>query len=145
MTSRAVIAVRRWQVVAAFVLLIGASAVVIVWEDGRIDANARRSARAEAKAVAAQRVNVVQNDLRHELVQAAHNADVRLCQEIESIKERIRATVAVDDEQFLASLAQIGLQPTSTQALSLLAEAHEREADTLERFAPLNCRALGLG
>jgi hypothetical protein len=139
------VTLRRWQIVSAFVVLVVASALVIVWEDGRIDKNARAIARAEATAVAAQRVNATQNQIRRELVRAFHDSDLRLCRQLEALKERIRATVHVDDASFLATLAQIGIQPDSDQARALLAESHARERDTLERFAAIDCETLPSG
>src|SRR4029077_8644631 len=95
----------RRKVALAFVAVLAATAGVILWEDGRIDANARKAARAEATAVAAQRVNEAQNAIRRDLIRQARASDLRLCTELESIKERIRATVVVRDAAFLASLS----------------------------------------
>lgn len=137
-----IVEVRRWQIGGAFVVFAVICALVIWWEDGRIDHNTHAIARAEALAAAATQANVVQNRLRRERVHEFQQHDLELCQEVEALKERIRATVLVNDQQFLRALGQLGIQPQSTQAKALLSEAHARERETLARFTAIDCRAL---
>jgi len=132
---------RKGPVLAASAALVSV-VVLVVAMSYVVSRNAETAARAEAKAVAAQRVNRAQNVIRAELVVEFRRADRRLCVAINAVYERIRATVRVDDEQFLASLKQIGIEPDSAQAAALLEAAHEREQETFERFASVDCAKL---
>lgn len=131
---------RRWQVAAAFIALVVASALVITWEDGRIDKNARGVARAEARATAAQKVNRLQLQTRKELVAEARRADKQLCTEIEAIKERIRATVRVNTrEEYEIILRRINPGIAEGQVTALYNQAKAQEQEVQERFAARDC------
>jgi len=132
----------RWQLVAAFLLLVASSVAVALWNDHRIDQAETRILRNSASITDLRLTNAAQNALRNQIVRRARHADLTICQETEKIKERIRATVHVDRASFQNTLAQLGIEPDSSQGLALFAQAKASERETLARFSPKNCKAL---
>lgn len=137
--SNVTVTLKRWQIAASFVAIVVVSALTIWLHDHRIDNAIKRSnvavlasAQANAKASAAQAANRVQDAVRRDLVSL-------FCNEIESIKERIRATAMVDRREFRLTLERLNIDPDSQQGQALLLQAFEQERELQERFAPLDC------
>lgn len=143
------VTLRRWQVVAAFLLLVASSVAVSVWNDRRIDqaehriqSNAASVEQLEEQAAELEAANQRQNEFRADLVRARERADLVICREIEKVKERIRATVTVDRAEFRDTLTQLNIDPDSEQGQALFARAKANEEETLERFRARNCKVL---
>lgn len=145
---------RRSVFVQAVALLIVPASIVIllvllatagaVWWDSRERSQANRGLieRLKDQADALREANQRDDELRAELVRGLRRADLVNCRENEKQNERIRATVMVREDEFNQALTQLGIDPGSPQGRALLKQAKDREAETLERFRPRNCKAL---
>jgi hypothetical protein len=131
---------RRWHIPAAFVTLVVVSVLLVWLNDHRTDQAIRRSNAALLTATAAlarseanSAVNRSQDAIRRELVDL-------FCEEIESIKERIRATVRVNSRaRFAETLRRVNPDVTDEQIDALYQQAKAQEQEVQERFAPRDC------
>lgn len=142
MAPRRVVEVQRWQVVGAFLVLVGIAVGVAWWNDYRIDQAEKRVTSNRASVADLRRANEAQNALRGELVAEARRVDLIICRDSNALKERIRATVRVRETEFRQALMDLGIDPDSRRGQSLFKAAKAREAEALERFKLRNCKAL---
>jgi hypothetical protein len=140
---------RRWHLLlllGVFTLWSVAYAIVADYRldqaEARINQNTKLAAVALVRANAEAAENRIQNRLRAERVAEFRQNAIRNCRELEAIKERIRATVRVDEDRFRLSLLALNIDPFSPQGMGLLERAHQVEAETLERFKRKDCGTL---
>jgi hypothetical protein len=143
------IVLRRWHLLLLLAVFTLWSVAYTVWSDNRIDTaeqrisrNATISAAALVKAEHAQIENRIQDRLRAERVAEFRRVAIDHCRELEAIKERIRATVRVNEAEFRLSLESLNIDPDSPQGMALFERARQNEAEALERFKAEDCRAL---
>ena len=123
---------------AAVILLVLAMTAGVLWHDARSRSSANR-----ALIERLQQVNADNIAIRKELVERSRAADLRICREVESIKERIRATVVVDTRvNFAVTLRRLNPDISKAQIDALYAQSKERQQEVKERFAPINCEAV---
>lgn len=138
---------RRWHLLLLLGVFTLWSVAYAYWSDERIDAAERRisantviavSAAAQAEVAAAE--NRLQDQIRRERVAEFRRNNMRFCREIESIKERIRATVRVRPrEQYEETLRRLTPDISEEQVDALYAQAKAQEQEVQERFAPSDC------
>jgi len=140
---------RRWHLLlllGVFTLWSVAYAIVADYRldqaEERISQNTRLAAVALVRANAEAAENRIQNRLRAERVAEFRRNAIRSCEDIEAIKERIRATVRVNEDEFRLTLLSLNIDPDSPQGMSLFERARQSEAETLERFKRKDCGAL---
>ena len=130
----------RYAISASFLAVVAISALIVFVNDRRTDKAIRKSevavlvaARANARAEAAIEVNRRQDSIRRELVGL-------FCEEIEGIKERIRATVKVNTRaEYAIILRRINPGIAEDQITALYNQARAQEQEVQERFAARNC------
>ena len=126
----------RWQAVGAFIVIVAIAVSVAIWNDRRIDAAEKRIIANRASVQDLKKTNERQNAVRSELIKV-------FCSEIESIKERIRATVRVPVRDIYAErLRKLNSELTDAQVDALYQQAKEQEREVHERFEARDCATL---
>lgn len=127
---------------ALVILLVGVLTAGFVWWDARERARSNHTLieRIERSEAAQKRQERRADRRQQQALTRVRDAALRACREIEQVKERIRATVRVDEAEFKATLRELDIDPDSPRGRSLLARARANEAETLARFAPQRCR-----
>jgi len=140
---------RRWHLLlllGVFTLWSVAYALVADYRldqaEERITMNTKVAAVALVRANAEAAENRIQNRLRAERVAEFRQNAIRNCREIEAIKDRIRATVAFNRDDFRQQLRDLNIDPDSPQGLAILERARQQEHETIERFRSKDCGAL---
>lgn len=125
------VTVRRWEVaVAAFVYLL-----VIAWTFTTMQRDIDR-AEERIKRNAVQ--NATQDAVRRQLLIGLRAADMRSCEQIETLKAIVRPDV-FDELQTRALLVDLDIDPDSEQGQRLLERGRVTNARERRELAPRNC------
>lgn len=129
------IMVRRWQIVGAFILLVGIAVAVAAYNDHRINRAEQRISHNSARAQDLAEANKRQDKLRVELLQGLRRADLRACLRIEELKAQNRAEAQQNFDQLDRNLRLLGI-PKTDEIVKVALEQLQRD---LTRNAPAEC------
>ena len=126
------VTVRRWEVVAAFVVVVAAAVIAVQWSNHNID---KRIDAAEKRIRANTATNEQQNEIRRELVAHFKKTDARICMFINALRTENRREAQLDFDSLDADLRLIGIEKTP----AIVARATEELTRALNRNQEVDC------
>lgn len=126
------VTVRRWEVVAAFVVVVVAAVIAVQWSNHNID---KRIDAAEKRIRANTATNEQQNEIRRELVAHFKKTDARICMFINALRTENRREAQLDFDSLDADLRLIGIEKTP----AIVARATEELTRALNRNQEVDC------
>lgn len=125
----------RWQVAAAFAVIVVIAVLIAIWNDQRIDAAEERITRNAARAADLQETNRRQDQIRAALLEGLRHADFRACERIEELKRQNRIEAQRNFRMLARNLRLLGLEPSP----AIVQAAAEGLARDLRRNAARVC------